>query len=473
MDRKKEDDNKRNVLPYRRRLRINIGIVVFAFVLVYFLIYLFQYLTQTHVSIYEVESGQIMVTTDYTGLILRSEEVTYSDQTGKINYYSKEGEKAGYGDLICSIDTEGSISAEITAAGLDGSSLTKSDLINVQEMITDFSGNFSGDQFYTVYSFGQNLNSEVQENLYLTALDNMGNLEDSQTFFMVTAARDGVLAFYTDGYENVTPETFSADMYQAADYIKTNLSGNTSVSSGQALYKMITDEDWYMLVPLDQEQAAIYQSQMKKNEDSFLIRVTFKKDDAQTYATAQLTTYGDQDFLLLSFNSSMIRYVSERYLEVELGSGDNTGLKIPNSAITQKEFLVVPAEYITSDSETSGEGVVKIVTDKQGDQYEEFVSPDMYYIDEETGDYCIVSDDLSIGDTLMDVDSGIRYIVNETVEHDGVYNLNKGYAVFKLIEPITSNEDYTIVQTGTSYGLTLYDRIALDGSSISEGEFAN
>ena len=36
-----------------------------------------------------------------------------------------------------------------------------------------------------------------------------------------------------------------------------------------------------------------------------------------------------------------------------------------------------------------------------------------------------------------------------------------------------SNEEYTIVKTGTSYGLSLYDRIALDGTSVAEGEFAN
>ena len=53
--------------------------------------------------------------------------------------------------------------------------------------------------------------------------------------------------------------------------------------------------------------------------------------------------------------------------------------------------------------------------------------------------------------------------------------MNRGYAVFRIIEPVSnnSNEEYTIVETGTSYGLSLYDRIALDGSSVTEGEFAN
>ncbi len=469
----KQNENDNNILPYKRRFRINIGIVVFAFVVIYFLVYLIQYLTGNHVTIYEVQKGQIMVSSHYTGLILRDETVTYSGESGNINYYSKEGEKAGYGDLICSIDQEGTLSAQITAAGTDGSSLTMSDLMEVQELITDYSNDYSGEQFYNVYSFGQNLNSEVQENLYLAALERLGSQTNAQTFSLITADRDGVLAFYTDGYESVTPDTFSADMYSVSDYKKTNLSGNTAVSLGQPLYKTVTDENWYMLVPIDSDAAWTYRSQMGKNEDSFLIQVTFKKDNTQMYATAEIQTYDDQDFLLLSFNNSMVRYVSDRYLEVELGSGENTGLKIPNSSITQKEFLVVPEKYIVSGSNYSGTGVIRLSTDKQGVQYEEYVEADIYYIDEETGNYCLAAEGLEIGDTVLEPGSTNRYILNSTVEHDGVYNVNKGYAVFKLIDPVSTNGEYTIVETGTSYGLSLYDRIALDGSSLEEGEYAN
>ncbi|MCC8029973.1 MAG: hypothetical protein LIO75_09330, partial [Lachnospiraceae bacterium] len=108
--------HKKNVLRYRRQFHINIGVIVFAFVLIYFLVYFFNFMTARHVSVYEVQKGQIMKTSYYTGLILRSETVTYAEQTGKINYYSREGDKAGYNDLVCSIDPEGSVSDEITAA---------------------------------------------------------------------------------------------------------------------------------------------------------------------------------------------------------------------------------------------------------------------------------------------------------------------------------------------------------------------
>lgn len=461
---------KKNLLYYKKPIHINIAVIIFAFVLIYFLVYFFQFLTSKHVSVYEVQKGQIMETNIYTGLILRSETVSYSEESGKINYYSKEGDKAGYDDLICSIDSEGSISEEITEAGLDASSLTKDELSEIRSLVTNYTANYSDTQFYNIYSFRENLNSSVQESLYLAALEELTDQTDTGTFSLVRADIDGILAFYTDGYEDVTPDTFSAEIYQPSSYQKNNLKSNTSVSVGQALYKTVTDEDWYIMIPLDEDETALYKEQMGEDSDSFVIQVTFKTDDAQTYATASIRTYGSESFLQLAFNSSMIRYISSRYMEVELGGDEETGLKIPNTAIVQKEFLLIPSDYISQGDNSSSKGVIRI---SEEDGSAEFVSTDVYYTDTESG-YCyVLSDDLELGDVIQKPDSAEQYTISETGERSGVYNINKGYAVFKQISVISSNEEYTIVETGTSYGLSLYDRIALDGTSISEGEFAN
>ncbi|MCC8152469.1 MAG: hypothetical protein LIO96_13780, partial [Lachnospiraceae bacterium] len=324
-----------------------------------------------------------------------------------------------------------------------------------------------------VYSFKDNLNSNVQESLYRTALEELTGMINEDTFSLVRAVTDGILAFYTDGYEDVTPDTFSADLYQPSSYQKNNLKSNTSVSSGQALYKTVTDENWYIMIPLDEEETEYYQSLMGEDSDSFVIQVTFRKDEAQAYATASLRTYDSGSFLQLALNSSMIRYISDRYIEVELGDENQTGLKIPNSSIIQKEFLLIPSDYISQGDNSSSQGVIRISPGENGDGTAEFISTDIYYTDEESG-YCYVpADDLSTGDVIQKTDSAEQYTISETGELSGVYNVNKGYAVFKRIEILTSNEQYTIVQTGTSYGLSLYDRIALDGTSISEGSFVN
>jgi hypothetical protein len=466
---------KRKVVRYRRRIHINIGVIIFGVILVYLLICLVSYLTKNNISVYEVQKGQIAKNTSYTGLILRSEEVCYSDESGAVNYYKKEGDKAGYQDLICSIDKNGSISNQISQAGLDGSVLSQDELNEIQDQITEYIESDSDMQFYNIYSFKDNINAVVQEDLYLNALNNLSDQTSSavsqNTFSFVTSQTDGVLAFYTDGYESITPDNFDASKYTPSTYTKTNLKSITSVSSGQALYKLITDEDWYIMVPITKEEKQDYQTYMEDGAETFVIKVSFKKDDTQTYATASIRDYGTQSFLQLSFNSSMIRFLSDRYLEVELGSDNVTGLKIPNSAITEKEFLVIPKEYVGKGDDSSSDGVLKVTVDKKGKESVEFVSTTLYY---ETDDaYYVDEDALSFGDTIQMQDSTEQYMIKDTATLQGVYNMNKGYAVFKQIDIQSQNEEYSIIKTGTSYGIALYDHIALDGSAIQEGEFAN
>ena len=73
----------------------------------------------------------------------------------------------------------------------------------------------------------------------------------------------------------------------------------------------------------------------------------------------------------------------------------------------------------------------------------------------------------------MKPDSPDRYQIGRTASLKGVYNINKGYAIFKQIDILYQNEEYAIVRTGTTYGIALYDHIALDGSKIHENDLIN
>ena len=53
----------------------------------------------------------------------------------------------------------------------------------------------------------------------------------------------------------------------------------------------------------------------------------------------------------------------------------------------------------------------------------------------------------------------------------GVYNINKGYTVFKNIDILGSNKEFYIVDKGTKYGLKVYDHILLNPDGFKEGEF--
>lgn len=90
---------------------------------------------------------------------------------------------------------------------------------------------------------------------------------------------------------------------------------------------------------------------------------------------------------------------------------------------------------------------------------------------EETEDrYYIANSALSKGDILIKSDSSDKFTLSETESLPGVFNINRGYAVFRKVEILFQNQEYTIVDTGTCYGISLYDHIALDASLIKENE---
>ena len=51
---------------------------------------------------------------------------------------------------------------------------------------------------------------------------------------------------------------------------------------------------------------------------------------------------------------------------------------------------------------------------------------------------------------------------------EGAYNINKGYAVFKRIERIKTENGYSIVKKNSASGLSAYDHIALNAEHVVE-----
>ena len=76
--------------------------------------------------------------------------------------------------------------------------------------------------------------------------------------------------------------------------------------------------------------------------------------------------------------------------------------------------------------------MIKITKDKRGKESAEFVSINAYA---ETDDsYYVSQDNLSVGDTIQMPDSSEQYSLKDTAKRKGVYNMDKGYAIFRQIE---------------------------------------
>ena len=80
---------------------------------------------------------------------------------------------------------------------------------------------------------------------------------------------------------------------------------------------------------------------------------------------------------------------------------------------------------------------------------------------------------LNAGDILCKQEGQETYTVGKRATLIGVYNMNKGYADFKQINILYQNDEYAIVNSNTRYGLSVYDYIVLDASSVSDDQFIN
>ena len=124
---------------------------------------------------------------------------------------------------------------------------------------------------------------------------------------------------------------------------------------------------------------------------------------------------------------------------------------------------------------------MKAVQTKSGNKGE-FVCPVIYFEDDKYVYIDAASDDsvLKTGDFVMPEaggendgsDSGTKkmYQIGAVMPLKGVFNINKGYCVFKYIEPLEIANGYQIVKKNREYSLNIYDHIVLDAEGVHNGQ---
>lgn len=451
-----------NIQVYRKKWNINIGVIIFGVIFVYLVVTVLMYATAKHVSSYEVREGSILKDTSYTGLVLREETVIGAEADGYINYFAPEGSKVGRKTNVYSISSEKlDFSGQENTEESEDSGLTSEERDSIIQKAQSFSENFQNSKYEDTYTFKDSVENILSSSTAQSRQAQLSAMIQSGQEGLTTyaASDDGIIVYSVDGYEDLAMDQVTADMISRADYQKTELFNNTKVKSGDPAYKLVTNEEWTLVIQLDEEMT-------KELADTTSVKVRFTKDDQTTWAGFQIYNTEDADLGFLTFDHSMVRYVGERFLDIELILEDETGLKIPKSSVTEKEFYIIPEDYITLGGNSSQSGVL---VQSDGEDAS-FHAVDVYYRDSETGMVYLNMDELKKGDVLIKPDSADTYTISEKDSLQGVYNINKGYAEFKPVEILCESEEYYIVESGNDYGLTNYDHIALDGSEIQENE---
>ena len=449
-----------NIEVYRKKWNMNIGIVIFGAIFIYLSVTVLAYLTSRHISVYEVREGSILKDNAYTGMAIREETIINADADGYINYFVSGGEKVGRKtNVYSSSSNELTFDSESTEEA--SAELTTEEENSILMKTQSFQEGYKDEQFSDTYTLKESVLGVISSNSSQSRQSQLNAMLESgqEGISAFTAADDGVIQYSIDGYEGVTLDQVTEKMLSKVDYQKQELFNNSQVKAGEPVYKLITSETWTLVIPLEDEEA-------KEMADATSVKVRFSKDNQTTWADFAIYNTEDANLGFLTFDHSMVRYVGERFLDVELILEDETGLKIPKTARTTKDFYLVPEAYLTKGGNTKETGVLI----SEGNKEAKFKQVEVYYRDIETGMVYLDPNDFGKKDTLLMPDSDETYPLEKTESMTGVYNINKGYAMFRQIHILCESEEYYIVESGSSYGLTNYDHIALDSKNVHEND---
>ena len=360
--------------------RKNFGLKNFflSFVIVVIAIYIFQNF-KSPADFMIVENGILEDVIKAEGIVIKDENVYKANIDGNVLYYCEEGAKIKKGQLIADINTDADsveVNRQIAEIQAAIDRLEKSDQLLSQESFTAYQNELQisilNNDLENMYDIveqmanGNYLGSRYEGYTAGQLYDMKNNLVNSISTHKVAhySDRAGIISYKTDGlegiynFENVldmTPSSFSKREY-------TLKNKKEHVQSGEDLYKIIRNFEYYIAVRVNNEKAKLF-------EENKYIKVRVLSDGGQhlVWGYIEKINYGSEEsVLVLFFDDYFYKVYDKRYVNIELITATYEGLKIKNQALTEQNGMkgvyvqdasniikFFPVEILGSDEEYS------------------------------------------------------------------------------------------------------------------------
>ncbi|MEE1313067.1 MAG: HlyD family efflux transporter periplasmic adaptor subunit [Lachnospiraceae bacterium] len=450
----------------KKKIHLSLSLVIFIGILVYILVNIIGFVLKDPVSVYEVKAGKMTDVISTTGIAIRDEKIVKAKRDGYINYYVSDVSKVYKGETVYSLDSNGKIKDYIAETMKEDSEAADKNISNINATISDFKEEYDYSNFEDVYSLKQKLDHSVlnMNGDYIEeTLEKIKDKYGEDAYQIINSTDSGVISYTVDNFEKKEAKNIKKSDFQQNNYEKEQLSSNKQVSSGDKVYRIVKDENWEVVLMLSKEE-------YEELEDMNTVRVTFLQDNITTNASVKVRKDGGQYYGYLSLSKYMIRYINDRFLDIEISLDSNDGYKIPKSAVVEKDFYAVPIEYLTKGGNSTTDRVLA----KSGNEKTASIKNySIYKFEKDKDKYFYLDADEVEKDTVLFANgnkNSAQMYLEKTVKKQGVYCVNQGFAQFCAIEKINSSEDYILVETDTVHGISLYDHIVLNGEDINEDE---
>lgn len=435
----------------------NIGTFLFAAVFVYLVIALILYLTRSHIAPYEVSEGTIVEDSVYTGVIVRRETGVKSPRAGYLHYYLDDKSKSGRDQHVCAVSGE-----DLTGILKDKAGKKKKLSDTQQSMIVGDIQNYVSTAGRHDYGKLYELHDQIESGAGIAASEQAaGQLdqlaEGGADLAYVDAPEDGVIVYATDSLHGLKGKEISDEVFDQKKYSERSVRQGSKVKKGETLFTVVTDENWQVYIPLSRQMK-------KKLKDIKMIETRLGNRPGSIWGGLAIVEENGETYGRLTYSTDMLRFASQRFINVELILQNDKGLKLPRSAVSEQTAYEIPESFIVTDPDTQKTGVELV----NGKGKRKFTPFDVFYRSD--GHFYAKKDAFEKGDVIGKDNEDETYTIGKKRKFKGVYNINKGYAVFQAIDIIASNDRYYVIDEHSAYGPVLYDHIALNADKLSENE---
>ena len=232
--------------------------------------------------------------------------------------------------------------------------LTTENLSEVKRQLSSFAMSYSDLDYDMVYSLESTLDASVAEYVNFNTLESLDSIigQTGTSFWQVQAPVSGVVSYGIDQYEGFDASQITAADFDRSGYSRQITKAGQRIAASDPVYKLVTSDNWSILFPVSQEQLAEYEGKSS-------LHVIFNSRNLETDGDFSIITGADGNLYgKLDFNQYMVQFITDRYVSFEVETERTDGLKIPVTAVTTKEFYLVPLEYMTQGGDSRDTGIL-------------------------------------------------------------------------------------------------------------------
>ncbi len=473
VEKRKIQEHKKTNIKNKKRADVFIMFMLTVFT-IYLGIYLHQYNKSPVLEITKVEKGIMDLTNLETGIMVRSETVYKNNEPGAVIYKYQNNEKVGYDDEIVIITDDTGLQSNNINVGnsniLDYEEnylLYENEVNTINKNIKKYIDNADIDNFRELYLMKNYIENEISErNKYLVNSNN-----DDVNFTVkesMKSEKSGILSYNVDGYEDIITYDKLGDItekYTSMQQSKNSFQSKKSVINGEEIYKIIDSNTWYIVSYIENDSledisAGKYHKLYLNNGVEYIDIWFYIESIEKGEKTSKV---------VFKTTKKMVDFLEYRNIEFKLYNEVYEGLKIPTSAILEKEFIEIKLDYVYQDD---GFYIIKEINEENEMQVPITVS----LTDTEKGVAYLRPEEnqnINIGEILKNVEIDEVYQIQKLVTLNGVLKVNNGFAEFKPIvleEKIPLENEVTILNTKKNKYIKEYDKIVTVSDTINEGD---